>query len=1054
MSIRITSILAVIILPIIYFTSSSFSGGVPGNASAGCSCHGSANTNTGISFSGLPTTYVNGTIYTITLNVSNSNLASATKKAGFTMSFSAGTLAAITGGQALSGTTVLYHNTPQSMSSTTASWQFTWQAPASGSANISISVSANVVNGDGSTGGDQWRTQTFSVAGPVAPVSVTATNTNIACNGGLSNITATASGGTTPYMYSLNGGAFQSSGTFMNNVAGVYTITARDNAFVTASTVRTITQPQIISITTNSVSNVSCNGGTNGAASISATGGTGSYIYSWAPSGGSAASTTNRPAGTYTVTVADVNSCIRTHTVVISQPTAITTSVASQTNLSCNGATNGAASITASGGTGTYTYSWLPSGGNAATASGLSAGTYTCTITDANNCTRTQTVVITQPTAISTSIASQTNVSCAGGANGAASITASGGTGTYTYSWVPSGGNAATASGLSAGTYTCTITDANNCTRTQTVVITQPSAISTSITSQTNVSCAGGSNGSATAFASGGTPSYTVNWLPSGGNAATASGLSAGTYSCVITDANNCTATQTVVITQPTAISTSITSQTNVSCAGGSNGSATAFASGGTPSYAVNWLPSGGNAATASGLSAGTYSCVITDANNCTATQTVVITQPIALSLSAPTITNVQCATATNGSAVTMAMGGTPLYTYLWMPGSISSATATNIGAGTYTCIVTDANSCTNTITAVVGISPIFTVSANANPSTFTPGNTITLSASSATSGTYSWAGPGGASATGATTTIVANANNAGTFTVTLTTATGCTNTATTNISIQNGISLPIKVLLSGPFNNINNLMNDDVRTLNLLPNQDPYLLNTAANPYSNIFVHANGGGAEVMDPGVSAISGNNAIVDWVFIELRSSANATQVVATRSALVQRDGDVVDMDGLSPVEFSNNAPANYFVAIRHRNHLGVMTQMPVAINTTSNVVDFTDINLALYVKPAPFNNPSFANASTKIINGKRALYAGNCNILSAETSKYITYNASSKSDRFALQLFVGNLSIVNGYSVFDCDLNGNAKFNGINPDRTVILQSVNFSNTALLQEQLP
>jgi hypothetical protein len=225
----------------------------------------------------------------------------------------------------------------------------------------------------------------------------------------------------------------------------------------------------------------------------------------------------------------------------------------------CNGGNNGAASISVSGGTPGYTYSWSPSGGTAATAAGLIAGTYTCTITDANSCAQTQTVSLTQPAALVSSVLSQTNVLCNGGSNGAATVNVTGGTPGYTYNWAPSGGTAATESGLSASTYTCTITDANGCTQTQTVTIAEPTAITVSIVSQSDVTCFGNADGTATISESGGVGPYTYNWTPAGGTAATASGLTAGTYTCTVTDANMCTSTQTVNITEPAAITSSQT---------------------------------------------------------------------------------------------------------------------------------------------------------------------------------------------------------------------------------------------------------------------------------------------------------------------------------------------------------------------------------------------------------------------------------------------------------------------------------------------------------------
>ncbi|MFP3670128.1 SprB repeat-containing protein, partial [Priestia sp. SIMBA_032] len=117
----------------------------------------------------------------------------------------------------------------------------------------------------------------------------------------------------------------------------------------------------------------------------------------------------------------------------------------------CNGGSNGSATVTVTGGTGAYRYLWSPSGGTAATASGLAAGNYTVTVKDANNCQKTANVTIEQPSALIASAAAQTNVSCNGGTNGSATVSVTGGTGAYTYLWSPSGGTAATASGLAAG---------------------------------------------------------------------------------------------------------------------------------------------------------------------------------------------------------------------------------------------------------------------------------------------------------------------------------------------------------------------------------------------------------------------------------------------------------------------------------------------------------------------------------------------------------------------------------------------------------------------------
>ncbi|WP_035662658.1 SprB repeat-containing protein, partial [Flavobacterium seoulense] len=315
------------------------------------------------------------------------------------------------------------------------------------------------------------------------------------------------------------------------------------------------------------------------------------------------------------------------------------------------------------GGTPSYTYSWAPSGGTAATATGLAAGTYTVTVTDANACQATRSFTITQPTALNTTAGTKTDVSCNGGSNGTATVAPTGGTPSYTYSWAPSGGTAATATGLAAGTYTCTITDANGCQGTKSFTITQPTALNTTAGTKTDVSCNGGSNGTATVSPTGGTPSYTYSWAPSGGTAATATGLAAGTYTVTVTDANGCQGTKSFTITQPSALNTTAGSKTDVSCNGGSNGTATVSPTGGTPSYTYSWAPSGGTAATATGLAAGTYTVTVTDANGCQGTKSFTIAQPTALSLTTGGgKTDVSCNGGSNGTATVAPTGGTPSY--------------------------------------------------------------------------------------------------------------------------------------------------------------------------------------------------------------------------------------------------------------------------------------------------------------------------------------------------------------------------------------------------------
>ena len=224
-----------------------------------------------------------------------------------------------------------------------------------------------------------------------------------------------------------------------------------------------------------SQTNVSCNGGADGSATATATGGTAPYIYLWS-NAATPATVTGLAAGNYSVTVTDANGCSSVQNVTITEPNALTGSISSQTNVACNGGTDGSATATATGGTAPYTYLWS-NAATTATATGLAAGNYNVTITDANGCTtNVSNINITEPTALTSSISSQTNVACNGASTGAATVTANGGTAPYTYLW-SNAATTATATGLVAGTYTVTVTDANGCNSAQNVTISEPAAI-------------------------------------------------------------------------------------------------------------------------------------------------------------------------------------------------------------------------------------------------------------------------------------------------------------------------------------------------------------------------------------------------------------------------------------------------------------------------------------------------------------------------------------------------------------------------------------------------
>jgi gliding motility-associated-like protein len=225
---------------------------------------------------------------------------------------------------------------------------------------------------------------------------------------------------------------------------------------------------------------------------------------------------------------------------------------------------NGSAAAIVTGGTPGYLYNWNPSGQITQTATGLATGVYTVTITDTNGCAQFQTVNVTQipgPTATITSLPD----TC-GNSNGSAIVNATGGTPGYSYQWNPSGQTAATATGLSPGIYTVTVTDTFGCTQVQTVNVTQIPG-PTVIVSSSPDTC-GKNNGSAAVTVSGGTPGYSYYWNPTGQTGQTATGLAPGTYTVTVTDTNGCLQVQSALIGMINQINAAITASSTSIAAG------------------------------------------------------------------------------------------------------------------------------------------------------------------------------------------------------------------------------------------------------------------------------------------------------------------------------------------------------------------------------------------------------------------------------------------------------------------------------------------------------
>ncbi|MEI7801534.1 MAG: SprB repeat-containing protein, partial [Bacteroidota bacterium] len=296
---------------------------------------------------------------------------------------------------------------------------------------------------------------------------------------------------------------------------------------------------------------ISCNGGSNGSVTANVSGNQAPITYHWS-TGATTQTVSGLAAGTYGITITDVNGCTKDTTVTLTQPTAITLSVTS-TAANCNGNTNATGTATPTGGIAPYTYLWS-NAQTIQTATGLTGGvTYSVTVTDANGCTKTGSTTISQPAVLSASVTSSTNVSCNGQSTGAIDLSVTGGTTPYTYHW----NNNATSqdiSGLGAGTYFVTVTDAHGCTTIKSQVITQPGVIVPLISSTSingvNVACYGDATGTASVSVTGGTGPFNYLWS-NGATTSSLTGLTAGTVSVTVTDANGCLGNGSLTLSQP-----------------------------------------------------------------------------------------------------------------------------------------------------------------------------------------------------------------------------------------------------------------------------------------------------------------------------------------------------------------------------------------------------------------------------------------------------------------------------------------------------------------------
>ncbi|WP_298899571.1 hemagglutinin protein [uncultured Psychroserpens sp.] len=237
-------------------------------------------------------------------------------------------------------------------------------------------------------------------------------------------------------------------------------------------------------------------------------------------------------------------------------------------------------------------------------------------------------------------------------------------------------------------------------------------------------------------------------------------------------------------------------------------------------------------------------------------------------------------------------------------------------------------------------------------------------------------------------------------------------------INAEFRILIDTKVFLQGPLVSPDtpSLMNDDLRSGGYIPTTSPYSDNATCNAL------------------VFSVTGNNAIVDWVWLELRSANDNTEIVNARSALVQRDGDVVDVDGVSNV-IMRAAPTNYYVVVNHRNHLGAMSASAIGLSDSSvTTVNFTNNGFSTYG----------TEAQVQLASNDMALWAGNTNGLNQIRFSGADNSTNVIKDFILADPANGFNSVTftsTGYLLIDCNLNGQGKFSGSGNDSNIIKDNV-------------
>jgi gliding motility-associated-like protein len=611
-------------------------------------------------------------------------------------------------------------------------------------------------------------------------INTSVNKTNVSCfNGTNGSITLTITGGAANPNISWSNG---SSGATINNLpAGTYTYTYTDavpgNTF--SGTV-VITQPGAGMVGNLVTTPISCAGSNDGTAIASVTsGGVPPYSYAWSGGQPNNPVAQNLSPGPISVTITDASGCNVVASGTVSGTASLTANIVTTID-SCFNSGKGTATVTASGGYPPYSYSWNNFYSNFDNKN-LRGGTYIVTVTDNKNCTATASGVVGGPSAPLTYAYTKQDIDCYGGNNGNFNINTSGGTPGYTIVWDAPGVSGYNPTGLVAGAYNYTITDSYGCIVYGGDTIKESDLPLSAVTSHTNVTCFGSNNGTITITIDGGTPPYTYLGNPIPAGITTIPNLAAGNYSGVVLDANNCSVSVSETITEPNVQNINVTGTDNP-CFGATLGTATANFVNATGTVIYDWS-NGQSGATINNLAAGNYIVTATDQNNCIQVGNIDITEPAQVTMLVD-VTDATCFGLADGTATANPVGGTAPFVYAWSNGG--SGQTINLPSGSYTVTATDAATCQQIASFVIGGVPEIIIQSQVVDVSCFGGNngSITLNVSGGTGGfNYSWSPNVGVGNT------ITNLS-VGNYGVTITDANSCSTTFSATVTEPSSIGL------------------------------------------------------------------------------------------------------------------------------------------------------------------------------------------------------------------------------------------------------------------------